>query len=613
MAISNPLAGIQFASGSNLTTDVDKLDFNGGAIKAATGLIDGYMKQKEDERLANFENAKKNFELEGNTAGLEQLATYANTGFRDVANRKAASTSALGSLSGLEAFKLQSGANAAKEAGDLTGFNAASEGVKGSRYLDPTKKSEILNTLYPQASVLKVGALSKDTLNNVNPTDIFAVDKAVKKFRQGISALNLSPEESEKQISSFEKQALGQYELGTQAKGVLQPQLAVIDDESKLQKEALKARFASLQKFTEPQIKELAETASYDSGKLVDYINSKFEPGNIYSSNAEGAPQIKREVARVSDTKFIMGEGIPNRKPHPSEIKKALDLLVEDSWFAEDGKLSLNSDRISKTLVGIMRKNPTGVANLPTEEINQINNYYQGLQTIDANNTAKKLATTSAVYGGAGIKAPPSFKTTSSDTPVAGVNSVGGTTMPVSNNPTGTGAPTVVGNTSTTNPNTVTEVDLKSFSDNFKKRAESAVSTGNVGNIKNPSGKGFKEYGSVTDGFNDLVGLLDRYMTKPPATESNPKKEPLTSIKAIVDSYRPASDRRGSKDVSQENYYKNILREIPSIYNITGTSDKLPNTVNLRKAIARAIVKQEHGVDINTLTQYESALKRARG
>lgn len=116
----------------------------------------------------------------------------------------------------------------------------------------------------------------------------------------------------------------------------------------------------------------------------------------------------------------------------------------------------------------------------------------------------------------------------------------------------------------------------------------------NPGNLKDTKGN-FRTFSSIEDGIEAGENQILRYLT----LGSPINGQPVRTIKDVIDNWRPASDRRGEKDISQEEYYK----EVSKLSGVPLDTPIVPTKENISK-IFKAISRIEGGY----LSSYEERL-----
>ena len=89
-------------------------------------------------------------------------------------------------------------------------------------------------------------------------------------------------------------------------------------------------------------------------------------------------------------------------------------------------------------------------------------------------------------------------------------------------------------------------------------QSDNTTGSNNPTNLKTADAKGFRAFKSVEEGINASADQLYRYF----AGEGPAKGKPTKSVKDVIALWRPESDRRGSKDISQANYEKMVADTI---------------------------------------------------
>ena len=156
--------GIKFDSGSQLTTDASKLNFQAGTVAAAGGLIKSYQDKEEANKLANFNNALLDMTNKGDVDGLKQLASYADQ-FKDAEVKQKAYCSALGAFDTTASTVLLNEAEQAFQGGDLTRYQDVIAKAQAAG-LAPTTLNKVQTTLGAKLPELKVIGATKDVTNS---------------------------------------------------------------------------------------------------------------------------------------------------------------------------------------------------------------------------------------------------------------------------------------------------------------------------------------------------------------------------------------------------------------------------------------------------------------
>jgi hypothetical protein len=630
MSLQNKVAANPFTGIAQQSINPDDYNFNKGTVAAVGGLIKGYQDKEEGNKLANFNNAMLDMANKGDVAGLQQLKTYAGQ-FRDATVQQKAFADASTIFDTTASTILLNEAEQKKQVGDLAGYQeviakAQSAGLspktlapiqakfgadlpvltgtvmfknalkehdtafddinKGnikafdetfvsnpeySKYftntngriipnlIDPTntaeltKQKQLEDSFYAQAAAKGAKPLIGD------------VDAGLTKLRKQLRSSNVPEDLIAKLTQSFATEAMQNSQLGPQLKAEEARLHALVDNKTATDLARLDARFKYTQKFTDTELAEASTAYSFKQDKLFDYINKNFDNTTWYSTNS-GKAEIKRDVPALLQTK-IPGT---DRVPTPYEVKQALDILSTNPLF-RDARVA-DMDMIKDTLVGVMKDGVVGKASLLAAPLAEIDAYYKDRRQIQASNTTEKFRNTGRLLGQAGVSDTTSLLTV--DTPQA--------------------KPT------TTKPVTRTTPILrpsKSLED-FKKQIEDLqqpitglenIPKNNIGNLKDVKTGEIRTFATPEEGVAAVKSQLSRYMTKgSPITG-----EKVTSIKGVIDNWRPTSDRRGNKDISQENYYK-IVSDILGV----GINDPIePTDLTLNK-LTEAIAKVEHGKTI---------------
>jgi hypothetical protein len=97
-------------------------------------------------------------------------------------------------------------------------------------------------------------------------------------------------------------------------------------------------------------------------------------------------------------------------------------------------------------------------------------------------------------------------------------------------------------------------------------------------NLKKPDASGFQEYETIEQGIQGAANQLMRYYEG-----KGVAKTPRRTVKDIIDLWRPASDRRGEKDISQEDY-------INTVSSALGVSPASPIDLTKKETMAKLIL-----------------------
>jgi hypothetical protein len=612
-ALANPFAGIAPQS-----TKADDYNFFKGVVADAGGLIKGFQNKEEANKLANFNNALLDMTNKGDTEGLKQLAGYSDQ-FRDATTKQKAFADASGAFDTTATTKVLTSAEQAKQRGDLEAYNNA---ISSASVLSPKSQATVQAKASVDLPELVAGTIYKGSLNlldqqqneadaanknafnaafaanpayskffnNVNgrivPLEVApelrnqqallenqlnldavnkgakstfgALDNAEKQFKANLRANNVPEAKITELTKAFVAQASEKSELGSQGKAEEAKQHAIITTDTAFKLAQVKDVYGLTTRFNEGEQKDLAQAVAFKQNDLIDHVNTKFDNTTWYSTK-DGRDEIKEKLAGVLKTE------INGRVPTPFEVKQALDLLSTNPLF-RDARVA-DMDLIKNTLTGIMTTGVVGRAEalkIPKEDIKK---YYDEVRNIQTQDTVQKLRATSAIKGGVGIRDNASYGLLNSR-PAA--------------------------EASKTSTNTPTPTQRLNIRPNLAAEAvtgltDAKIPKNNVGNLKDAKTGEIRTFNTPEEGVAAVKAQLTRYMEK----GSPINGEKITNIKGIIDNWRPASDRRGNKDVSQDNYYKTVS----SILGV-GITDPIKPTETTLNRLVEAIAKVEHGKNI---------------
>lgn len=97
-------------------------------------------------------------------------------------------------------------------------------------------------------------------------------------------------------------------------------------------------------------------------------------------------------------------------------------------------------------------------------------------------------------------------------------------------------------------------------------------------NLKKPDNSGFQEYETIEQGIQGAANQLMRYYEGKGVAQT-----PRRTVKDIIDLWRPASDRRGEKDISQEDYINTVASAL-------GVSPASPIDLTKKETMAKLIL-----------------------
>ncbi len=169
--------GIQFDSGSNLTTDANKLNFQAGFVKEAGGLIKGYQDKEEANKLTNFNNALLDMTNKGDEAGLQQLASYSDQ-FRDATTKQQAREGAVKALGATSTSNLQIGLQDELAAGNFDGALEKYKGLVTSPYVSPEQRLKFSEVFAPKLRNAETESIIKSGLSDWETQRIDALKRA---------------------------------------------------------------------------------------------------------------------------------------------------------------------------------------------------------------------------------------------------------------------------------------------------------------------------------------------------------------------------------------------------------------------------------------------------
>jgi len=89
-------------------------------------------------------------------------------------------------------------------------------------------------------------------------------------------------------------------------------------------------------------------------------------------------------------------------------------------------------------------------------------------------------------------------------------------------------------------------------------QSDNTTGSNNPTNLKTADAKSFREFKNVEEGIKASADQLFRYFSG----EGPAKGKPTKTVKDVIALWRPASDRRGEKDISQANYEKIVAQSI---------------------------------------------------
>ena len=89
-------------------------------------------------------------------------------------------------------------------------------------------------------------------------------------------------------------------------------------------------------------------------------------------------------------------------------------------------------------------------------------------------------------------------------------------------------------------------------------QSDNTTGSNNPTNLKTKDAKSFRTFDTVEEGINASADQLYRYF----AGEGPAKGKPTKNVKDVIALWRPESDQRGEKDISQTNYEKIVAQSI---------------------------------------------------
>jgi hypothetical protein len=130
-------------------------------------------------------------------------------------------------------------------------------------------------------------------------------------------------------------------------------------------------------------------------------------------------------------------------------------------------------------------------------------------------------------------------------------------------------------------------------SDQPNQNAETAkVARNNPGNIKDAKTGEFREFSSYKDGVKAVENQIGLYMS---GKSQHAKGTPLLTVRDILSKYRPASDRRGDSDISQEAYENRVAQALG-----VSPTDTLTYDQDTISKITSSIISVEQGATSNS-------------
>tara|TARA_R110000868_G_scaffold343794_2_gene604754 strand:+ start:3601 stop:4764 length:1164 start_codon:yes stop_codon:yes gene_type:complete len=133
------------------------------------------------------------------------------------------------------------------------------------------------------------------------------------------------------------------------------------------------------------------------------------------------------------------------------------------------------------------------------------------------------------------------------------------------------------------------KVDIK-----YNTKATKVSTANNPLNLKTKDVTGFREFTTVGEGIKAAVAQLQRYF----AGEGIAKGKDIKSVQDVIGMWRPKSDRRGEKDISQKDYEKVVADTIG--VSPTDTLD-INNKETLSKLIHGISKVEGNEVDLDTI------------
>jgi GH24 family phage-related lysozyme (muramidase) len=173
-----------FANVDRQSTKPEDYNFTKSFISDAGGMIKAYQEKEEDNKLSNFNNALNNFQMDGDTAGLKQLANYADQ-FTDAAKREKARTAAVGAHDVVGMANLNNIFETVKRTGDVNLLN----GVDTKSFFDPNKSVAATKALGDTAD----SVLSSSILGTVEQLKQAGNATGVQSIYDNLAGTGMSP------------------------------------------------------------------------------------------------------------------------------------------------------------------------------------------------------------------------------------------------------------------------------------------------------------------------------------------------------------------------------------------------------------------------------------
>lgn len=101
-------------------------------------------------------------------------------------------------------------------------------------------------------------------------------------------------------------------------------------------------------------------------------------------------------------------------------------------------------------------------------------------------------------------------------------------------------------------------VPLKRSDEPVVSQSDNTTGSNNPTNLKTADAKSFRQFDTVEQGIKASADQLFRYFDGLGPAKGKPTK----NVKDVIALWRPASDRQGSKDISQDNYEKIVAQSI---------------------------------------------------
>lgn len=218
MSRENPFAGIEFPSALNLETDPTKLNPYEGIVKSFGGIIKDYQTKEENNKLANFQKALGNFQLKGDTTGINELVNYSDS-FLDPTNQLKARELATKVHDATTLVGLTKAVQEAEQTGDPTKIPA----LESIKFFNPEVQQNALKVLNEGISKSVIGNIQlklQEAQAAQNPEQMKAVIDS-------IPSLPISPDKKAELISktsdiyeSLQASTLGKTALGNYFSGL---------------------------------------------------------------------------------------------------------------------------------------------------------------------------------------------------------------------------------------------------------------------------------------------------------------------------------------------------------------------------------------------------------